>query len=504
MGDILLAFLIYLFLFFALIYQNGFFGLFKDEAISTKQFSIFFLVKALAVPVFYLLYKFAYGGIENFDAGIFYHDAEILNTHGKQYPASYFLALVGLQDDSPGSFFYTHYIEQSTNWDNGRIRVFFYNDNRIVIRLHSLLHFIAFGSYFVHALFNCFLSFIGCFFIYKSFKPYFQKKEIWLCAVLCLFPTLWLHTGAVLKEGITLFVLGLLLYHLKLVFTKNFGVGSIGLLLLLVVMSFFLKPYLLLFAFLSFSLFFFLESVKLKAKTAWFVFLLLGFSFLANQLTQLFKGKSFYEIAQTRQRVFADAAKGGIFLLDSLKFIRLEFDSNLVSPVTNKPNFFRIKQSVPYIYWEHHHQQDTLICRSNADTLSVYQLVYKIPESGSNLNYQSEDGGLRFLVKTMYYTLAYPLFFNARGGIQIIASFENLLLLLCLLVSLYGVIYSKKTRFLAVTFLAFAFGIFMLVGFTSPNSGAIFRYRSPGVIFVLLTALYYIDEFFLKKESTDI
>ena len=486
-----------------LIYYRGFFGLFRDESISTKKFGMFFLLKALAVPVFYLLYKYVYGGIENFDAGIFYHDAEILNAYAKRHPSSYLEVMLGLQDDSPSSFFYENCIQQTTNWDNGRIRIFFYNDNRIVIRLHSLFHFIAFGSYLVHALFNCFLSFIGCFFIYKSFKTYFLRKEIWLCVVLCFFPTLWLHTGAVLKEGITLFVLGLLIYHLKLLFSKKLHLRSTVQLLFLVAISFFLKPYLLVFSLLCFSMFFFFESTTLKPKSVWFVFLLVCFGLSGNLLTKLFKGKTFYELAQTRQRVFADAAKGGIFLLDNQKFIRLEFDSTLIKPIPNKPNYFTIKQHVPFIYWEHHHQQDTLVCKSNGDTLSSYRLVYKIPESGSNLDYTQVNGSMFFLAKTLYFTVAYPLFFNAKGSMQVFASFENLLVLTCLLISGYGIIYSKKTRFLPLVFLTFAFGIFLLVGFTSPNSGAIFRYRSPGVVFVLLATLYYVGDLFSKKKSTD-
>jgi hypothetical protein len=38
----------------------------------------------------------------------------------------------------------------------------------------------------------------------------------------------------------------------------------------------------------------------------------------------------------------------------------------------------------------------------------------------------------------------------------------------------------------------FALGLCLLIGLTTPNSGAIFRYRSPAVIFILLAALYYL------------
>ena len=126
-----MVFIIYLLVFLSLIYYNGFFGIIKDDKISNKQFTILFLLKALAVPTFYFVYKKLYGGLELFDAGKFYRDASIISDFAKEDTLAYVKLLFGLQDDSPGSYDFVNYLSRTDNWDNGQLKDFLYNDNHI-------------------------------------------------------------------------------------------------------------------------------------------------------------------------------------------------------------------------------------------------------------------------------------------------------------------------------------------------------------------------------------
>lgn len=489
------AFSLYLLLLYFLIRYKAFFGLFKDETLDKKKLSGIFVLKALAVPAIYFLYSHFYGGIENFDAGVFYRDARELNRLAWEHPSEYIKAMFGLQDDSAGSFFFEQYTSKTSNWDNGRIRILFYNDNRVVIRLHSLIHFIAFDSYFVHALFSCFLSYIGLFWIYRSLRFYFKGKSVHLLLILCLYPALWLHTGALLKEGIAVFVMGGLLYSLhQLVFVSR-RPGIVFSVLFCFYLSLLLKPYLLIYAFICFALFFSIEKLAPKRKILRFISASALLLLCLDAGVRLKLNKSLYEIASMRQVVFSDAAKGGIFLVDSLKFIRLEYDTALVQELKDKKGFYHIKKNAGYMYWEHSHQQDTLVCKNNMDTTSVYELAYTMPESASNLDYaKNKQGLISEVFNGLYYTLAYPLFFNAGSTQQQLASFENVLLLIALLISFYGLIFSKRPAFPVVVFLCFALGECLLIAFTSPNTGAIVRYRSPAVVYILISALYYAED----------
>ena len=481
---------IYLVLLLFLIYRTGSFGMIRDDRISATQFTWLFLLKALAVPVFSLVYAKFYGGVEGLDAGVFYKDAKAVHAFALSDPGAYLKLMFGLLDDSEGSYVYRHCLVHTQNWDNGKIRDFFYNDNRIVIRLHSLIHFIAFNSYFVHALLSCFLSFIGIVYLYKSFKEFFPGKELWLLFVFCFFPTLWFYTGAVSKEGIALFVLGCSVYSLKKLIYRQAAFRDVLWLALLLATSCFLKPYLLCSAALCFALFFFLHRFQVRYRILYFMGALIFCGIAVNGLSILVRHKSLSHAAFARQRIFADAARGGIFLIDSVEFIRLDYDSTLVKKAG--AGYYTIKKDIPYIYWEHSHQEDTLFCTANKDTTRRYQMVYQLPESGSNFDLSVYSGGkVRLLASCLYYSLFYPFFINAKGLLQMVASLENLLILLSLLIVLTGLVRNRKDNFPVLVFMVFALGLCILVGLTTPNSGAIFRYRSPAVIFILAAALYY-------------
>ena len=490
----MIAAAIYLLIILFLIYKNNFFGLLKDEQINSKIVTVLFLLKTIAIPTFYLVYKKMYGGLEKFDAGKFYTDATILNDYAKADFGGYLKVLFGFQDESPGTLLFDNYLVNTTNWDNGRLKDFLYNDNRIVIRFHSLIHFIAFNSYHVHALISCLLSFIGIIYIYKAIKEFFVGKEIFVLLILCFLPALWFYTGAVLKEGLAIFVLGCMLYQIKKAISSKISFLTVCSLLILLFISLLLKPYLLFFAAIYFSAFFILNnSKKIKHRSIFMISIITVAIILLNGLSLLIKKRSLLEAAITHQRIFADASKGGIFLLDSIKFVRLDFDSTLVKKTETNPNYFTIKKNAPYIYWEHSHQQDTLFASANMDTITQYKLVYQLPKSGSNIFMEYNSSNIVSLgASCLYYSLLHPFFFNSKSFLQHLASLENLFIVLSLFIFFIGLFKNKKDSFPAMAFVVFASLLCLLIGLSTPNSGAIFRYRSPAVVFILLAALYYL------------
>jgi hypothetical protein len=491
----LIAYFAYLILLIYLIYSNRFLKFFNDPFISKKSLTGFFLLKTLAIPVFYYVYHYVYGGLEKFDSGKFYNDAAVISHIAKTDVPSYLKILFGLQNDTPGSYEFL-LVQKTLNWDNGEIKDFLYNDNRVLIRVHSLVHFISFGSIFVHALFSCFISFIGLFYVYKTFSEYFIGKEMPALLILCFFPALWFYTGALLKEGLSVFILGCSLFHIKQALLYKSSWRTVFLLAVLLYTSLLLKPYLLILAALSFALFFLLKnSKKVKYKLLTYTLSLLALVLVINGLSLLIKHRSLTQAALIHQRIFSGVAKGGIFVFDKKKFIRLPYDSTLLKKVPLTHTIYTIKKDAAYMYWEKNVSSDTLHCVSNQDTLSRYQLAYKLPVNTSNLSpvvYSSNIAEL--IANCYYYSLFYPLFYNARNGLQLLASFENLFICFSLIIILIGFMRGKKDLFLPFCFVLLALSICLLIGIATPNSGAIFRYRSPAVIFLLLAALYFVEE----------
>jgi hypothetical protein len=495
-----IVFIIYAVLLTALIWRYGFFGLFRDALIPGRHWALLFAGKLLAVPVFLLIYTRVYGGIGDLDTGKFYQDALVIYEFGKQDPGFLLRIMTGLQDDREGSYDHIMALTNTMNWDNGEFKEFFYNDNRIVIRLHVLLNFLAFGSYMAHALFNCFISFIGIFFLFKTFREWFPEREYPLLLLLCFFPSLWFYTGALLKEGITLFVLGSTLYAIRLLINGRTGLLHLAGLGGLLFLSALLKPYLLGFSVICFSLFFITGRF---APHRWRLAVFSGGMLLAglvgNLAAALIKKQPVTEAVLEHQHRFIGVSRGGIFLFDSTRFLRLSHDTGQIRPVDGKDKFYTLRPGVSYMYWEGEAKHDTLYCLHNCDTLSVYELAYSITPSQSNLDIPYSKP-LQALGACFYYTLLYPTPFHARNALQLLASFENILIGLALGVILYGLIRRKRDSYLPLVFLFFSLSLCLLIAFTAPNSGAIFRYRSPVVIFLLMAALYYMERPFSGRK----
>ena len=486
------AFIIYLLLFCALILSKRSGNIFTDNRITKPQFTIYFLLKALAVPVFYMVYTRIYGGISEFDTGKFYHDAKIINEYGRSHSLFYLRLLLGLQDDSEGSPDYLNCLVYTQNWDNGAVKDFLYNDNRLVIRLHSLLHFIAFNSWFAHALFSCFFSFLGITFLYRAFKDQFPEKEHLLLAVMCFLPALWFYTGALLKEGVTMLLLGSAALQIRLL-TGKISTGGMLRMCVIVFISLFLKPYILLSGASCFACYFVLQKTRLRYQPAIFFCTMVAGIVLVNALAGMLAGRSLVSAVTMHQQRFADASKGGLFLLDKKKFVRLNHDTTLLKKVTAATDSFTIKKNVPYTYWLLSATHDTLRSPGNTDTVTRYKLLYQIAESKSNINPVLYGHGVTSMVLTgLYYALLHPFFINAGTGLRLHASVENLLIAISLMIIVTGFVISKKQRLLPAVFIFFALCVCLLAGIATPNSGAIFRYRAPAVIFILAAALYYL------------
>lgn len=494
----MLLFVVYTAIFAALIYRNNFFGLFRHPNISRPFLLLIFTGKVLAVPVFYLVYQRVYGGIDNFDTGKFFHDAQIINASFFEHPRTFFRIMFGLQDDVPGSADYDHVLRHTLNWDNGTVKDYLYNDNRVVIRLHALLAFLAFGSWPVQALFSCVISFIGVWLIFKSFAETAYGKERLVLLVLCFFPALWFYTGSMGKEGLGLLVMGLSACGAKLLWTRHSLPTALLLLLPALFVSLLLKPYLLL-VFLGLMLTYF-GLLWFKSSTRQilvFVLLLIVGWLTAEALSRGLKHRGLAEAALEHQKRFEAVSHGGLFLSDSLDYVQLPADSSLVKRSVDRPGMYQIRKGVSFMYWKAERPRDTLYCRDNQDTLKHYGFIYFIPPSRSNLHLD-QSGSLAMAGSAVYYALFYPLFYNASGLLQWLASAENLAILFSLVWILVRVIRDRKLTLLQFMLLVFIVWICLLVGISAPNSGAIFRYRAPAVVFLPL--LLVVSGWSLKRD----
>jgi len=478
---------------------NNFFGILKDEILNRSFYLNAFVIKISGLVIFYLVYTKLYGTVFYSDTNDYYHDSKIIYSIADWNFTEFIKVMFGVQNDAADTELFQKYLRFTTVWDESEDE-FLYNDNRLMLRFHAIIHFFSLGNYYVHAFVCSFMGFLGINWIYKAFKHLFKGKEVLLFSVWLLFPGLWFWSSTFLKEGPALFLMGLFLVasH-RILIVKNRSLKNIFMFSLSIILSFMFKQYMALPLCLTTILFFIIQSKFQFTKHTGIIYLLSLFVvvFIANYAIKPLKNKTIVEAIAERQRTFMDVSKGGLFLLDSTKFIRLPYDTALITKtnkIVNDTVFVRIKTGASYSYWEHQHQQDTLHCKSNKDTTSLYKLFYVIKKSKATLQVPLQNGTLKEFVKALPYALfisiGKPFFFDARNAMDVMTSIENLLILLTMLLIIVLVWKYKSYSPWITYFFSIVVLVLLAIGLTSPNLGAIQRYRVLAIPFLFMCALF--------------
>lgn len=491
----MIVFTIYFLVFGILIYKTNLFGVLKDNILNSRFYTMAYLIKCLGVGMVAFIYQKLYGTANYLDAGNFFHDSKVIHDIAAYDPGEFFKVMFGFHDESPDSELYKKFFMQTTVWDKNPAE-FLYNDNRIIVRLHALIHFISFNNYFVHALISAIISLIGIHWIYKTFRFLFPGKEVQLFLCWLIFPGILFWTSGLFKEAPTVFTMGMMLISLKrMIIDKRYAVKYILCSILGIWISLLLKPYILIPVLLLTLLFFTIYALqKVRNKTITYIVAAILLVIIGNIILRSSTSQSILSLMAKRQFTFVDMSRGGIFLLNDKEYARLPYDFSLIDTTLGKDNII-IKKGTHYISWEHSHQQDTLYCVAYTDTR--YKVHYTITPAHSAIHIpQLKDNLVSFLSLIpagLYITLFKPFFFDAHTGVEMIASFENIIVLLAIILFLFGIF---KTRFKNpwhFYFLSLVFSTLLIIGITSPNLGAIERYRSPLIPFLLMASILSIN-----------
>ena len=223
-------------LFTYFIYRLGFFRL--DELPRWASPALF-LVKVFFGFALWAVYTFYYTDRANSDIYKFYDDAHYI--HQAYHEDK--IAFAGLMTGSEDSASLAKYTGQMKNWNRNFNKAVPFQENRFMIRLNAMMMFVSGENIYVHTIFFCFLSFLGCMFLLKLFQYFIEvgKKKWVLLSV--LFPSFLFWTSGGLKESIIILGLGLLLYGF--LFIRERGISAIlfmifGIALLLVTKYFLL------------------------------------------------------------------------------------------------------------------------------------------------------------------------------------------------------------------------------------------------------------------------
>ncbi len=414
------------------------------------------------------------------DAGVFIRESSMLHQVFWESPGAYLKFMTGIGETQP---LIETYLPETTHWDVGAQSLI--NDNKNILRVHSLIHFISFKSEVIHALICCVVGLFGIKHLYVTVQPMVKvRKEVVFWGLLLL-PSLFFWTSSILKEPFMLLGFGLFLRGLFKddSVQKKWIYSILGGLLLLG-----FKPYVF-FMLVPMLLFIGLTRLlpKFKILGAFLILSVVGATFFA-----MLPGtrEKVIKTVSRKQFDFVQVGRGGLHVYADSVFY-----------------YFRTDQ-IPQLYQDH----DSVWLKNDIDAqiLKLGQISDPVPihleadgtrwvkyfentQSGGFISVTPIKNSYGQLIKNipeaLFHALLRPIPGDPGGALNWVAFFETLVLIGALV---WAIIHRKKLtqqeRIRIVGLLLFSVLLSLIIGWTTPVLGAIARYRIPVYVALLIVA----------------
>ena len=191
---------------------------FQKSGIKPLAISFAFVLKVIAGIGLTLVYTYYYPDRSTADIYKYFDDAQIIASTLPEHPQLYAELITGINDNDPQL---ESYVKQMKNWSAHsdqwlsytQTRNFnIFNSNRIITRFNALLWPISLGNMYTHVLFMCFLSLCGLTALFRLLSSRIREKQLPLFIVIFLWPSVLFWCSGVLKDGLIVWALYLLLY----------------------------------------------------------------------------------------------------------------------------------------------------------------------------------------------------------------------------------------------------------------------------------------------------
>lgn len=411
---------------------------FRLNGISRSLISGVFILKILAGLALWAIYTFYYTDRATADIYKYFDDSKILFDALSTQPADYFKMLFGIGNNTPA---FDHYYSEMHYWAR-KIDSGIYNDSHTIIRFNAFVRLFSFGYFNVHTAFICFLSLIGLTAIYKTFDQQLPDKKRELFFAVFLLPSVLFWGSGVLKEGLIFFTLGLLIYYS----TKLFN----------------------------------LKAILICSGAAF----LLAFSKFYVWLA-IFPGIAFliWVNKTNTQKLFLKFTS--VVILISSIGLNIDSFTNIQNPlVTLSQKQFEF---------------DQLASGNLTDSNNN-----PIPRAGSTIEIPKLEPTFISFIKNSPSALANTIFrpyiWESKTPMMLLAGFETLLILFIILLAVIFMKPVSEIKWQYVLFcLSFVLFQFLIIGETTPILGAVARYKTIALPFMVIAFLFILDKEKISK-----
>lgn len=422
--------LTYTLLFIFIIHKMEFFTI---DGFSKQAISGIFILKILAGLALWAIYTFYYPDRSTADIYKYFDDSKVIFDALSIRPADYFKMLSGIGNNTPA---FDLYYSKMHYWAR-KIDSNIYNDSHTIIRFNAFVRLFSFGYFNVHTVFICFLSLTGLTAIYKTFEPYLRDKKRELFFAVFLLPSVLFWGSGVLKEGLIFFALGLLIYYSN----KLYG----------------FKPLL----------------------------ICLGTAFL---------------LAFSKFYVWLAVFPGLVFLIWVNKagnrklFLKYACVIAVIGVIGLNIDSFTTIQNPLVTLSQKHFEFDQLASGKLTDASNR-----PIPPAGSKIEIPILEPSFVSFIKNspdaLINTIFRPYIWESKTPVMLMAGIETLLILIIILLALVFMKSLREIKWEYVLFcLSFVLFQFLIIGETTPILGAIARYKTIALPFLVIAFLFVIDK----------
>jgi hypothetical protein len=402
---------------------------------------VLFLIKVAAGFAVWAIYTYYYTYRPTADVFRYFDASEVLFNIIKTNPEHFFKILFGIKNEGPE--FFTYY-DQMNVWLR-EVDSSSYNDNRLIIRINTVIRFFSFGYFHIHTVFFSAFSFIGLTALYKVFSHVVDFKK-GLIAVLFLIPSVLFWGSGVLKEGIIILALGLLFYNCHELNSNNQKRVLRGFICLLCLATIAVLKFYILLCLIPAAVFVVITHITgnkqllIKFLGVMIVTLILGFNI--HKLSPL---PNMLEMLAHKQQDFISLAQGN------------ERDP-YGKPIPPAGSIVDVQVLEP----------------------NIYSFLKSIPQALNNAMFK-------------------PYLWQSKSVIIAFSAIENILVWLFILVC---IVFAKPLNKMHLNYIlfcfAFAFAQLIIIGITTPVMGAIVRYKVIALPFLLIGFLMILDTDKLK------
>lgn len=481
--------------FLAFIFAFRYWSILQLKSLPIWTLPIAFSIK-MGVAIIFLA-KYLHPDTNNLipsDTMRFLSDGAILRNVFTESPKDYFSLLFGVGDEI---YFVKKYLSETEFWDTKNTLIA--NDSRNIIKIQSLIHFVSFGKPFIHSLFMCFISMIGLKNIFITFKPYTSLKPLTFFLILLLFPSLLFWTSGILKEpflflGISILIRALLSPDPLF---KRIIIGFFGMLILVSI-----KPYV--FICIIPATFFYLlfkNIFKTKLLISLFTFILIGISILfifPIQREKLVKNIS------RKQYDFDHLGKGGLYVKGDTSYIYFEHKDYKNLIINIEDSIVKVLKPTPclivsrkHAYAPKHH----IYLPDSRNRIIVYNVNGALSYIKTTLINNSFSQLTRNIPEALLNSYFRPFPNDPGSTLKYPAMIETWLITFFLIYAIYKRRkLSQQEIGIIVSLIIFSLFLLIIIGWTTPIIGAIYRYRLPAQLAILIIATILLQ----KTQKTEL